>query len=183
MERSGLAEHTELHGHVLELAQAPLAAYVFPIVGVMVALSMASGLMPALIPLAALSFVFMVGALIAMGLFRPTVRIELTPHAVRVEGWVGALPRPAAHTVPVVGTELKWRRGSEMNEVQLFVVRLEHPDGKLVLPSVRCTERELEAVQARLEDMQRLAERRHGEGADEVPAGLRELASRRPESE
>ncbi|MCO4745766.1 MAG: hypothetical protein KC912_13315 [Proteobacteria bacterium] len=167
---STLDEQTTLDGIELQLAQQPLAAWVFPAFG----LSFASMFMlgPIGIPLFIVCFAILFG----MGFVGPKAQLQIGTSRLRVKAWIGRLPVPKTIDLPVLGTTAEIRPGAVINEIQVWVLTLHNGDRRWVIPGLRCTRNELNEVEDRLLGMQELAQLAHGDGA--VPEQLMAVRGR-----
>ena len=167
----GLTERADVDAVVLDLVQLPVAAWVLPLFAALVAGFVAASYVPALLPVWAVGFLAVIGAM-GWGTSRPPrLRVQISPEGVALRGWLGVLPRPARTAVPLRGAAVSWRDSALVNGVQLRVLHVEHR-GRVVAvaPGLRCTEEELVALRDRIEGMQALEAALRGAPLDDGSA-------------
>lgn len=180
-ERSGLTHRPDMDSAAMEIVQMPWVAWIFLGMGALFGLFAAGTVMPWLMPVWGAGMVLLALGLTASAFTSRRLGVDISPTTVELTGWMGRLPLPGRTVrLPLLGTDLEWSRGAQVNDVQIWSMRVLH-QGEVVahIPSLRCTQAELQGIRDRLQDMRERALELEGAGADEVPDDLERMVRAR----
>ncbi len=101
---------------------------------------------------------------------------ELGPTELRVDAWVGFLPRHTRLALPLDGLEVDFGSSAAVNKRTVYKLFLKPKDAeRLRIPSLACTDDGLDELQRAVEEHAVHARLLMGEGEEEVPTDLRQL--------